>query len=172
MIIWKLPRLRVVPHFFLTRARVKSASRECARDLEVQRLLSLAGLSGPDFSRLIQMESLLVGCSKFFCTYHKCVARHVYSFAPPAPDMLEAPIWKATILGRTDLTTWHANSSCSLSQEIKVLLFLGTLLQEQSTVKSVYSTSTVSKPHARSEKWFPPFRLGFFDKIRWIVTSI
>ena len=48
--------------------------------------------SRPDFSRLIQMENLLVGCSKFFCTYHKCVARHVYSFAPSAPDMLVAPI--------------------------------------------------------------------------------
>ena len=130
--------------------------------------------SRPDFSLLMQMESLLVGCSKFFCTYHKCVARHVYSFAPSAPDMLEAPIWKATctILGRTDLTTWHANSACSLPQEIKALLFLGTLLQVQSTVKSVYYMSTVSKPHATSEKWFPPFRLGFFHKIMWFVTSI
>ena len=93
--------------------------------------------SHPDFSRLVQMESLLVGCSKFFCTYHKCVARHVYSFAPSAPDMLVAPIWKATILGRTDLTTWHANSACSLPQEIKVLLSLGSTINSKKCLQHV-----------------------------------
>ena len=137
MIIWKLPRSK-------PRGNVRASQRSSVSfRLLVSPRLFATHANGELARRLFKV---FLHLSQMLCQAQSILLRHQLQTCQRL--QFEKLLNLAQLIWPSDMLILHPQ----LPQEIKALLFLGTLLRVQSTVKSVYYMSTVSKPHARSEK--------------------